>query len=69
MGLSRRDLLTKVMPACTLTCIAPYHAFGMPEPGRNKFQYHKFDTEMKMVRDKTFMQGDSCCNHRYVYKT
>ncbi len=59
-GLSRRDLLTKVMPACALTCITPCQALGMFEPGKNKFQGHKFDTDM---------EGDSCCNHRYVYKT
>lgn len=28
-----------------------------------------FNPELRMVRDKTLMQGNSCCNHRYVYKT
>ncbi len=26
-----------------------------------------FNPEMKMVRDKTLMQGHNCCNHRYLY--
>lgn len=25
-----------------------------------------FNPKIKMIRDKTLMQGDSCCNHRYV---
>lgn len=45
--LSRRDLITKVMPACALTCIAPCQALGMSEPGKKIFQGHKFDTELE----------------------
>jgi hypothetical protein len=25
-----------------------------------------FNPKMKMIRDKTLMQGHDCCNHRYV---
>jgi hypothetical protein len=25
-----------------------------------------FNPKIKMVRDKTLMQGDDCCNHRYI---
>lgn len=28
-----------------------------------------FNPEFEMVRDKTLMEGDDCCNHRYVRKT
>jgi len=27
---------------------------------------HAFNPKMKMIRDKTLMQGHDCCNHRYV---
>ena len=27
-----------------------------------------FNPQLKMVRDKTLMQGHDCCNHRYVWK-
>ncbi|GEM_PF-5940627 len=47
MGLSRRELLAKGIQACALTCIASCHAFGMPDPVKNKFQNHTFDTEME----------------------
>ena len=26
-----------------------------------------FNEKIKLVRDKTLMQGDACCNHRYVW--
>lgn len=26
-----------------------------------------FNPKVKMIRDKTLMQGHDCCNHRYVY--
>jgi hypothetical protein len=28
-----------------------------------------FNPNLKMVRDKTLMQGHDCCNHRYVFGT
>jgi len=28
-----------------------------------------FNPNLKMVRDKTLMEGDDYCNHRYVYET
>jgi len=27
-----------------------------------------FNPKIRMVRDKTLMQGDCCCNHRYIYE-
>ncbi|OGU57010.1 MAG: hypothetical protein A2V66_05440 [Ignavibacteria bacterium RBG_13_36_8] len=27
-----------------------------------------FNPKIKMVRDKTLMQGHSCCNHRYIWE-
>ncbi len=27
-----------------------------------------FNPKIEMVRDKTLMQGDDCCNHRYLWK-
>jgi len=27
-----------------------------------------FNPDIKLVRDKTLMQGDSICNHRYVWQ-
>lgn len=27
-----------------------------------------FNPKIKMIRDKTLMQGDACCNHRYVWE-
>jgi hypothetical protein len=27
-----------------------------------------FNPQIEMVRDKTLMQGDDCCNHRYLWK-
>ncbi len=27
-----------------------------------------FNPKLKMVRDKTLMQGHSCCNHRYIFE-
>jgi hypothetical protein len=26
-----------------------------------------FNEKIKLVRDKTLMQGDACCNHRYIW--
>jgi hypothetical protein len=26
-------------------------------------------SDQKLIRTKTLMQGDDCCNHRWVYKT
>jgi hypothetical protein len=26
-----------------------------------------FNPKIKMVRDKTLMEGHDCCNHRYIY--
>lgn len=37
-----------------------YADYGFPE-GLNP--------KIKMVRDKTLMQGHNCCNHRYVWKS
>jgi hypothetical protein len=28
-----------------------------------------FNPKIKMIRDKTLMQGHDCCNHRYVLET
>ncbi len=27
-----------------------------------------FNPKIRMIRDKTLMQGDSYCNHRYVFE-
>jgi hypothetical protein len=26
-----------------------------------------FNSKIKLLRDKTLMQGDNCCNHRYIF--
>jgi hypothetical protein len=33
--------------------------FGLPEG---------LDINIKLIRDKTLMQGHNCCNHRYVWE-
>jgi len=58
--LSRRDIITKVIPACALTCIAPCHALGMSEPVKKKFQVHKFDTELE---GKMTSSRSNICDH------
>lgn len=55
--LSRRDLITRIMPACAATCLLPCKSLGMIEPEEDElFQQakHKFDTEMQ--RKLTYRQ-------------
>ncbi|MFC1725442.1 L-2-amino-thiazoline-4-carboxylic acid hydrolase [candidate division KSB1 bacterium] len=59
LKLSRRDLLTKVMPACALTCLSAKSAFASLLPNNNSiFQQakHKFDKEYKFPRPVTYRQ-------------
>jgi len=53
----RRSFLTKVVPACALTCLAANHLVAMPLPGTDeetKDAVHNFDAELK--RKLTYRQ-------------
>jgi hypothetical protein len=42
---------------------------GYAEVCFGDYQFAKsFNPEIEMVRTKTLMQGDACCNHRYLWK-
>lgn len=45
--ISRRDIITKVMPACAVTCMAPLKALGIVDRTLGQDTKHKFDTEME----------------------
>ena len=47
LQISRRDIITKVMPACAITCMAPLKALGMVDRTLSQDTKHKFDTEME----------------------
>lgn len=57
LNFSRRELITKVMPACAATCLLPGRAPGLIKPEEDElFQQvkHKFDTELE--RKMTYRQ-------------
>jgi len=53
-------VIFKEMNAADLGYAGVCHAdYGLPEG---------FNPKIKLVRDKTLMQGHDCCNHRYIWK-
>ena len=46
-GTSRRDFITKIVPACALTCVGSKHLFGMTQQEAQQEAKHKFDQPLE----------------------
>jgi L-2-amino-thiazoline-4-carboxylic acid hydrolase-like protein len=67
--LSRRDLLTKVVPACALTCLTPSRIFGAESSlVGNPVQEaaHKFDKEFSFRHPVTLKQFSGRMNMEFI---
>ena len=45
---NRRQFITKIVPACALTCLGAKHLLAMKQSKSDKQEKHKFDQPMEM---------------------
>lgn len=61
----RRDILTKIMPACALTFLTGESLFSKSNSGllqEDQQSIHMFDTKMNLTRRQF------CCNFKYIWE-